>query len=130
MVYVFCALCAGIAGLMISSNVSSADGNNAGLWIELDAILAVVIGGTSLTGGRFSLGGTVLGALIIQTLTTTIYTIGVPPETTLVFKAARRDRRLPAPVAGRSAPRFRRRRRPAARRVSQRRRRRSVEVTA
>ena len=87
MVYAFCALCAGIAGLMISSNVSSADGNNAGLWIELDAILAVVIGGTSLAGGRFSLGGTVLGALIIQTLTTTIYSIGVPPETTLLFKA-------------------------------------------
>jgi ribose/xylose/arabinose/galactoside ABC-type transport system permease subunit len=87
MVYAFAALCAGVAGLMISSNVSSADGNNAGLWIELDAILAVVIGGTSLAGGRFSLGGTVLGALIIQTLTTTIYSIGVPPETTLLFKA-------------------------------------------
>ncbi|GGO82670.1 ABC transporter permease [Nonomuraea cavernae] len=87
MVYAFAALCAGIAGLMISSNVSSADGNNAGLWIELDAILAVVIGGTSLAGGRFSLGGTVLGALIIQTLTTTIYSVGVPPETTLLFKA-------------------------------------------
>ncbi|GGO04294.1 sugar ABC transporter permease [Microbispora rosea subsp. aerata] len=86
-VYAFCALCAGIAGLMISSNVSSADGNNAGLWIELDAILAVVIGGTPLSGGRFSLSGTVLGALIIQTLTTTIYSIGVPPETTLLFKA-------------------------------------------
>ncbi|WP_436763624.1 ABC transporter permease [Streptosporangium sp. V21-05] len=85
--YTFCGLCAGIAGLMISSNVSSADGNNAGLWIELDAILAVVIGGTSLSGGRFSLSGTVLGALIIQTLTTTIYSIGVPPETTLLFKA-------------------------------------------
>jgi simple sugar transport system permease protein len=73
---------------MISSNVSAADGNNAGLWIELDAILAVVIGGTSLNGGRFSIGGTVLGALVIQTLSTTIYTIGIPPETTLVFKAA------------------------------------------
>jgi galactofuranose transport system permease protein len=87
MVYVFSALCAGIAGLMISSNVSSADGNNAGLWIELDAILAVVIGGTSLMGGRFSLAGTVLGALVIQALSTTVYTIGVPPETTLLFKA-------------------------------------------
>lgn len=86
-VYVAAALCAAIAGLMISSNVSSADGNNAGLWIELDAILAVVIGGTALSGGRFHLAGTVLGALIIQTLSTTIYTIGVPPETTLVFKA-------------------------------------------
>ncbi|NEC89370.1 ABC transporter permease [Streptomyces sp. SID12501] len=87
MVYVFCALCAGIAGLMISSNTSAADGNNAGLWIELDAILAVVIGGTSLLGGRFSIGGTVVGALVIQTLTTTIYTIGVPTQTNLVFKA-------------------------------------------
>ncbi|MFC4590748.1 ABC transporter permease [Sphaerisporangium corydalis] len=87
MAYVFCGFCAGVAGLMISSNVSSADGNNAGLWIELDAILAVVIGGTPLAGGRFSIGGTVIGALIIQALSTTIYTIGVPPETTLLFKA-------------------------------------------
>lgn len=86
-VYMFCALCAGIAGLITSSNVSSADGNNAGLWIELDAILAVVIGGTALTGGRFSLSGTLVGALLIQTLTTTIYMIGVPPEITLVVKA-------------------------------------------
>jgi simple sugar transport system permease protein len=87
MVYVAAGLCAGIAGLMVTSNVSSADGNNAGLWIELDAILAVVIGGTSLMGGRFYLSGTVVGALLIQTLTTTVYTLGVPPETALVFKA-------------------------------------------
>jgi len=86
-VYVFCALCAGVAGLMIASNISAADANNAGLWIEMDAILAVVIGGTSLLGGRFSLTGTILGALIIQTLTTTVYTAGITPETTLVFKA-------------------------------------------
>ncbi|RKR92102.1 simple sugar transport system permease protein [Micromonospora pisi] len=85
--YVFCGLCAGVAGLMISSNVSSADGNNAGLLIELDAILAVVIGGTALAGGRFSIAGTVLGAVIIKTLDTTIYTIGITPETTLLFKA-------------------------------------------
>ncbi|GAB2841066.1 ABC transporter permease [Actinocorallia aurea] len=86
--YMFCGLCAGVAGLMISSNTLSADGNNAGLWIELDAILAVVLGGTALTGGRFTLAGTVLGALIIQTLDTTIYTAGIPPRTTLVFSAA------------------------------------------
>lgn len=86
-VYIFCGVCAGVAGLLLSSNVSSADGNNAGLWYELDAILAVVIGGTSLNGGRFYLAGTVIGALIIQTLTTTIYMIGVPPEITLVVKA-------------------------------------------
>ncbi|MUT67179.1 ABC transporter permease [Paenibacillus sp. NEAU-GSW1] len=86
-VYMFCGLCAAIAGLLLSSNVSSADGNNAGLWYELDAILAVVIGGTSLNGGRFYLTGTLLGALIIQTLTTTIYMIGVSPEVILVVKA-------------------------------------------
>lgn len=86
-VYVFSAFCAGIAGLMISSNVTAADANNAGLWIELDAILAVVIGGTSLMGGRYSLIGTLVGAFIIQTLTTTVYTVGIPPEVTLVFKA-------------------------------------------
>ena len=55
--------------------------------MELDAILAVTLGGTPLTGGRFSLAGSVLGALIIQTLTSTIYSIGVPPEVNMVVKA-------------------------------------------
>jgi simple sugar transport system permease protein len=86
-VYAFCGFTAGIAGLMISSNVKSADGNNAGQLLELDAILAVTLGGTSLLGGRFSLRGSVLGALIIQTLTTSIYSLGVPPEINLVVKA-------------------------------------------
>jgi galactofuranose transport system permease protein len=86
-VYVICGLMAAIAGIITSSNVRSADGNNAGLLLELDAILAVTLGGTSLLGGRFSLAGTVLGALIIQTLTYTTYSIGVPPEATLVVKA-------------------------------------------
>lgn len=86
--YVFCGLCAGVAGLIVSSTVKSADGNNAGLLLELDAILAVTLGGTSLTGGRFSLAGTVIGALIIQTLTYAIYSVGVPPEVNLVVKAA------------------------------------------
>jgi ribose/xylose/arabinose/galactoside ABC-type transport system permease subunit len=85
-VYAVCGLCAGIAGLIVSSNVKSADGNNAGLLFELDAILAVVLGGTSLAGGRFTLLGSTLGALIIQTLTTTIYAVGVAPEVTLVVK--------------------------------------------
>lgn len=87
LVYLFSGFCAGVGGLILSSNVASADGNNAGLWYELDAILAVVIGGTSLMGGRFYLMGTVIGALIIQSLTTTIYSIGIPPETNLLVKA-------------------------------------------
>jgi simple sugar transport system permease protein len=87
-VYVFCGVAAGAAGLIISSNVKSADGNNAGLLLELDAILAVTLGGTALTGGRFSLAGSVLGALIIQALTSMIYSIGVPPEINMVVKAA------------------------------------------
>ena len=87
-VYTFCGFAAGVAGLVVSSNVKSADGNNAGMLMELDAILAVTLGGTLLTGGRFCLAGSVLGALIIQTLTSTIYSIGVPPEINMVVKAA------------------------------------------
>jgi simple sugar transport system permease protein len=87
-IYGLCGFTAGVAGLIVSSNVKSADGNNAGLLLELDAILAVTLGGTLLSGGRFSLAGTLIGALIIQTLTSTIYSIGVPPEVNLVVKAA------------------------------------------
>jgi simple sugar transport system permease protein len=50
-VYTFCGLAAGVAGLIISSNVKSADAINAGQLLELDAILAVTLGGTALTGG-------------------------------------------------------------------------------
>lgn len=77
--YVFSGLCAGLAGLLIASNVKSADANNAGLYMELDAILAVVIGGTSMKGGKFFLPGSIVGALTIQCLTTTMYSIGVSP---------------------------------------------------
>ncbi|MEP7311369.1 MAG: ABC transporter permease [Pseudomonadota bacterium] len=85
--YVFCGFSAGLAGLLVSSNVASADANNAGQLYELDAILAVSLGGSALKGGHFTLAGSVVGALIIQTLATTIYSIGVPPQVTLVVKA-------------------------------------------
>ena len=86
-VYTFSGLCAGISGLVVASTVMSADGNNAGNLYELDAILAVVLGGTSLNGGKFYLLGSMVGALIIQTLTTTIYAFNVAPEISQVVKA-------------------------------------------
>ena len=86
-VYGFCCVTAAVAGVIIASNVKSADGNNAGLMMELDAILAVALGGTLLDGGRFSLVGTLIGALILQTLSYAIYSLGVPPEINLVVKA-------------------------------------------
>jgi ribose/xylose/arabinose/galactoside ABC-type transport system permease subunit len=86
-VYTFSGLCAGISGLIVCSTVMSADGNNAGNLYELDAILAVVLGGTSLNGGKFYLFGSIVGALIIQTLTTSIYAIGIPADVSPVVKA-------------------------------------------
>ncbi len=86
-VYAISGFCAGVSGLIVSSNIMCADANNAGLNFELDAILAVVIGGTSMAGGKFSLMGSIIGALIIQSLTTSIYSFNVPPEVTLVVKA-------------------------------------------
>lgn len=87
-VYVVCAVFAGVAGMMITSDATAADPNSTGLFLEIDAILAVVIGGTSLAGGRFSLAGTMIGAFIIQTMTTMILILGIAPEITLVYKAA------------------------------------------
>ena len=87
MVYMVSGLCAGIAGLIESSNVSSANANQIGLYAELDAIFAVVVGGTALTGGRFFLVGSIVGALLIQTLTNTMYAQEVRPEIALIPKA-------------------------------------------
>jgi simple sugar transport system permease protein len=87
LVYSFSGLCAGVAGLVLTANIHGSDAATVGLYIELDAILAVVIGGTNMNGGRFNLLGSLLGALIIQSLTTTIFTRGVPVQFTLVVKA-------------------------------------------
>jgi len=87
LVYLFSGLCAGLAGLVAASNIKGADANHAGLFLELDAILAVVVGGASLAGGRFYLAGAVVGALFIQTLTTTMYMRNVSPDVAPVPKA-------------------------------------------
>jgi galactofuranose transport system permease protein len=85
--YTFCGFCSAIAGLILSSYVHSCDANNIGLSYELDAILAVVIGGTLMNGGRFSLLASVIGALIIWTFTITMYTFGVPANALLAGRA-------------------------------------------
>ena len=87
LVYVFSGFCAGMAGLVAASNIRCADANHAGLFLELDAILAVVVGGTALTGGRFYLAGAIVGALFIQTLTTTMYMRNVSADVAPVPKA-------------------------------------------
>lgn len=87
LVYLFSGFCAGLAGLVAASNIKCADSNHAGLFLELDAILAVVVGGTALTGGRFYLVGAIVGALFIQTLTTTMYMRNVSADVAPVPKA-------------------------------------------
>ncbi|MBK5107356.1 MAG: ABC transporter permease [Anaerolineales bacterium] len=87
LVYTFCAFCAGLAGLVASSNIRTSDANNIGLTTELDAILAVVIGGTSMAGGRFSLLASMIGALVMQAITQSMYAIGVPAFALQAIKA-------------------------------------------
>lgn len=86
-VYVVSGLCAAMAGVIVAADIKGADANNAGLWLELDAILAVVIGGNSLLGGRFSITASLIGAMVIQAVNTGILLSGFPPEFNLVIKA-------------------------------------------
>ena len=85
--YIICGLFAGIAGIVASSRITSADSNNIGLYLEMDAILAVALGGNSLGGGRFNLAGSIIGAYTIQAITTTLYALGVSTTQAPVFKA-------------------------------------------
>lgn len=85
--YILSGALAGVAGVIYASNTMAADANNTGFLIELYAILAVVLGGTSLMGGKFSIAGTVVGVLIVQTLQSTILFMGVPPAQSPVFIA-------------------------------------------
>lgn len=85
--YLWCGFCAAVAGLIVTTDIKGADANNIGLWLELDAIVSVVIGGTSLLGGRFSLSMSVVGALIIQAMNTGILLSGYPPEFNMLVKS-------------------------------------------
>ena len=81
--YVIC----GVAGIVASSRIYSADANNIGLNLEMDAILAVALGGNVLSGGKFSIMGSVIGAYTIQALTTTLYAMAVSADQLPVYKA-------------------------------------------
>jgi len=87
MAFVICGLLAGVAGLVGSSGVGSVNSGELGMSIEMDAILAVALGGNSLSGGKFSIAGSVIGAYTIQAITTTLYAMNVRPDQLNVFKA-------------------------------------------
>jgi len=102
--YLACGACAGLTGALAASHIGAADPYQAGINMELDAIFAVVIGGTALTGGRFYLLGSLIGALFLQTLTLSMFYFGVPPAVAPVPKAV-----LIITVALIQIPRLRRR---------------------
>lgn len=87
-VYTVSGLLAGMAGLIVIAINSSSDANQVGLNMELDAIAAVAVGGTSLMGGKATVVGTLIGALIIQLIRFTLLTQGVSDAVARVVTAA------------------------------------------
>jgi ribose/xylose/arabinose/galactoside ABC-type transport system permease subunit len=88
MVYALSGLLAGLAGLIETARLGASDAQKVGLNIELDAIAATVVGGTPLTGGRATVLGTLVGALIMQVITTGFVMNGISYSWSLVIKAA------------------------------------------
>ena len=86
LLYGFSAFCAGIAGLILTADIEVATPLVTGKFMELEVIAAVFIGGT-IWGGRFTIAGSIIGALILQSLTTMILTRGIPPQVTYLFQA-------------------------------------------
>ena len=88
LVYMISGALAGLAGLIVVARNSASDANLVGLGMELDAIAAVAVGGTLLTGGRANIIGTVIGAFVIQLVRYTLLANGVPDAAALIVKAA------------------------------------------
>ena len=86
-IYIGNACLAGLAGLIVVARNSASDANLVGMGNELDAIAAVAVGGTALSGGRATLIGTVFGALLIQLMRFSLLANGVPDAAALVIKA-------------------------------------------
>jgi simple sugar transport system permease protein len=87
LVYVLCAVLAGLAGIVYGAPTMAADANNIGLMKEMDAIMCVVLGGTRMSGGKFYLGGTVVGAFLLTTIERAVIIFHLPSQTTPLFKA-------------------------------------------
>ena len=87
-VYALCALLAALAGVLEAARLGASDAAKIGLNIELDAIAATVVGGTALTGGRATIIGTVVGALVMQVIATSFNMLLIPYAWSLVLKAA------------------------------------------
>lgn len=87
-VYALSGLLAGIAGLIYTARLGASDASKVGETIELDAIAATVVGGTPLTGGRATIVGTVIGALIMVVITTSFNMNNLKFSYSLVIKAA------------------------------------------
>jgi ribose/xylose/arabinose/galactoside ABC-type transport system permease subunit len=86
--YVTCSTLAGMVGLVVIGITSASDANNVGLGIELDAIAAVAVSGTPLTGGRISVIGTLIGAVMLRLLQNTLIAQGVPREIAQIVTGA------------------------------------------
>lgn len=86
MAFVILGICVAVAGMV---KVSRATINYSGIAkdIEMDAILAVALGGNSLSGGKFNMWASILGAYVIQFLTTTLYKFKVPSDALPAYKA-------------------------------------------
>ncbi|MCI8306675.1 MAG: ABC transporter permease [Lachnospiraceae bacterium] len=85
--FVILGLCVAIASLITVSRVSSMNYSTVAKDIEMDAILAVALGGNALSGGKFSMAASILGAYVIQFLGTTLYKFDVPSAAISAYKA-------------------------------------------
>ena len=87
-VYAISAALASVAGVLATARLSAGDPSTIGILIELDAIAAVVVGGTPLSGGKVSVAGTVMGALVMQVITATFIMNDLPFTYAQILKAA------------------------------------------
>jgi galactofuranose transport system permease protein len=86
--YVTCSVLAGLVGLITVSATFASDANNTGVGMELDAIAAVAVAGTPLTGGKVTVWGAVVGAVMLKLLQNTLITHGITKEVAQMIEGA------------------------------------------